>query len=108
MEQASSESRKGNHSSNYTDIEDVQLCKSWLNISTDPIVGNEQRASLLWDRIKENYDNQLRDNFGYIERFGLKNRWSTINRSVSTFVKNYNQAMNLNASGSDRFDVVNS
>ena len=29
-------------SSNYTQQEDIQLCMSWKNISTDPVVANEQ------------------------------------------------------------------
>jgi len=32
-------SRRG---SGYIQCEDIQLCTSWMNISNDPIVGNEQ------------------------------------------------------------------
>jgi hypothetical protein len=27
--------------SNYSNLEDIQLCKSWIHISNDPIIGND-------------------------------------------------------------------
>ncbi|RLM73648.1 hypothetical protein C2845_PM15G01040 [Panicum miliaceum] len=40
---------------NYTHEEDIQLCISWENISTDPIVGNEQLGRAYWKRIADHY-----------------------------------------------------
>jgi hypothetical protein len=41
---------------NYTDVEDLALCKAYANVSTDPIHGTHQKGSTFWDAIKEKYD----------------------------------------------------
>ncbi|RLN40546.1 hypothetical protein C2845_PM01G24710 [Panicum miliaceum] len=40
---------------NYTHEEDIQLCIPWENISTDPIIGNEQPGRAYWKRIADHY-----------------------------------------------------
>ena len=40
---------------NYNHEEDIQLCVSWENISTDPIIGNEQSGRAYWKRIADHY-----------------------------------------------------
>ncbi|OEL35662.1 hypothetical protein BAE44_0003319 [Dichanthelium oligosanthes] len=42
-------------SRNFTQKEDIQLCMSWQNISTDPIVANEQPGKSYWKRIAEHF-----------------------------------------------------
>jgi hypothetical protein len=41
---------------NYTDVEDLALCKAYANVSTDPIHGTHQKGSTFWNAIKEKYD----------------------------------------------------
>jgi hypothetical protein len=41
---------------NYTDVEDLALCKAYANVSTDPIHGTHQKGSTFWTAIKEKYD----------------------------------------------------
>jgi hypothetical protein len=41
---------------NYTDIEDLSLCKAYANVSTDPVHGTHQKGSTFWNAIKEKYD----------------------------------------------------
>jgi hypothetical protein len=36
---------------NYTHEEDIQLCISWMNVSSDPVVGNEQPSKSYYQRI---------------------------------------------------------
>ena len=46
---------KASRATNYSPQEDIQLCESWGNISTDPITGNEQPGKAYWKRIHDNY-----------------------------------------------------
>lgn len=40
---------------NYNHQEDIQLCISWMNISNDPVIGNEQPAGTYWERIAQDF-----------------------------------------------------
>ena len=42
---------------NYTDVEDLALCKAYANVSTDPIHSTHQKGSCFWNEIKVKYDN---------------------------------------------------
>ena len=41
---------------NFTPAEDEQLCRSWLEISMDPLTNNSQRKEQFWDRITEKFN----------------------------------------------------
>jgi len=40
---------------NYHHDEDIQLCRSWSNITTDPIIANDQPSKSYWARIAEHF-----------------------------------------------------
>jgi hypothetical protein len=42
--------------SNYNHDEDIQLCISWMNVSNDPIVVNDQPSKTYWTRIADHYN----------------------------------------------------
>jgi hypothetical protein len=42
--------------SNYNYDEDIQLCISWMNVSYDQIVGNDQPSKIYWTRIADHYN----------------------------------------------------
>jgi hypothetical protein len=44
---------------NFTEKEDELLCRAYVNVSTDSSVGNNQRASVFWEKVKERFDSQL-------------------------------------------------
>ncbi|OQU83659.1 hypothetical protein SORBI_3005G154900, partial [Sorghum bicolor] len=46
---------KSKRGSNYTNLEDIQLCKSWIHISNDPIIGNQQPGKTYWERIANDF-----------------------------------------------------
>ncbi|KAG0535054.1 hypothetical protein BDA96_04G333200, partial [Sorghum bicolor] len=46
---------KSKRGSNYNNLEDIQLCKSWINISNDPIIGNQQSGKTYWERIANHF-----------------------------------------------------
>lgn len=41
---------------NFTVEEDMMLISSWLNISLDPIRGNERKSKAYWLRVWENFN----------------------------------------------------
>ncbi|KAG2597992.1 hypothetical protein PVAP13_5KG021700, partial [Panicum virgatum] len=43
--------------SNYSQEEDIQLCKSWISISNDAIVGTDQSSKTYWERITAHFHN---------------------------------------------------
>ncbi|KAK6141343.1 hypothetical protein DH2020_024893 [Rehmannia glutinosa] len=47
---------RGSRRTKWTMEEEVHLAKSWVNISQDPIVGNEQKDQAFWKRIGEYYN----------------------------------------------------
>ena len=38
---------------NYSQHEEIQVCRSWMHISQDPIVGAQQKKSKFWERIED-------------------------------------------------------
>jgi hypothetical protein len=39
-----------------TEKEDKNLCKAWITISQDPILGSDQKSDKFWSRITMEYD----------------------------------------------------
>ncbi|RLN35853.1 glutathione S-transferase T3-like [Panicum miliaceum] len=85
-------------SSNYTQKEDIQLCMSWENISTDPIVGNEQPGMAYWKRIAEHF-HANRTFESDRSANSLEHRWDTIKRECSKFQAFYEQVERRHPSG---------
>ncbi|XP_039804942.1 glutathione S-transferase T3-like [Panicum virgatum] len=85
-------------SSNYTQQEDTQLCISWENISTDPIVGNEQLGMSYWKRIAEHYHANRTFEFDRSAN-SLERRWDTIKRECSKFQAFYEQVERRHLNG---------
>ena len=95
---------------NYTNDEDVVLCKTWLDVSRDPSVGGDQSRDAYWLRMKEHFD--LRNMSG-IDRSArsLRSRWSTINRDCQQWSAAQKAVDKLNPSGTnddDRVSVISS
>ncbi len=49
---------------NYTQHEEIQVCRSWMHISQDPIVGAQQKKSKFWERIEDHFKASMFQNFG--------------------------------------------
>ena len=90
---------------NYTNDEDVVLCKTWLDVSRDPSVGGDQSRDAYWLRMKEHFD--LRNMSG-IDRSArsLRSRWSTINRDCQQWATAQKAVDKLNSSGTNDDDRV--
>ncbi|RLN28396.1 glutathione S-transferase T3-like [Panicum miliaceum] len=83
---------------NYTHEEDIQLCISWENISTDPIIGNEQPGRAYWKRIADHY--HANKSFESDRNANsLEHRWSTIHKECQKFQRYYDEVERLHPSG---------
>lgn len=103
-QQAPSKQKKG-RSKNFLIEEDMLLLSGWLNVSMDPVQGNNQTQSTYWNRIWSYYHEHK--NFESDRTpTSLCNRWSAINTSVSKFIGFYNQITGKNQSGVTEQDKV--
>ena len=62
-QQEAAKSKKGRRSKNFLIEEDMLLISAWLNISMDPIQGNNQTHSCYWDRIWKYYNENKKRSF---------------------------------------------
>ncbi|CAA0811265.1 DNA binding [Striga hermonthica] len=65
--------------------EDVLLVDSWLNISMDPVQGNNQKRTTYWNRIHA-YFHENKDFSSSRNANSLMHRWSVIQEHVNKFV----------------------
>jgi len=85
--------------------QDTLLVQTWLNVSKDPIIGIDQKASSFWLKVKENYNN-YRDTLEPREISQLKSQWHKLNRAIGKFVGCYSQASEKHQSGSSENDIL--
>ncbi|KAG2640910.1 hypothetical protein PVAP13_2KG126924 [Panicum virgatum] len=88
-------SRRG---SGYIQCEDIQLCTSWMNISNDPIVGNEQPSKTYWNRIADDFHHN-RDFDSNRSANSLEHRMGIILKDCMLFQACYEQIERRNPSG---------
>ena len=89
----------------FTVKEDLLLVSAWLNISMDPIVGNQQKRNTYWDNIYEYFE---KEKTSCISRTAnsLMNRWSTIQIKTNKFCGCLDQVERRNESGLSEQDKV--
>jgi hypothetical protein len=87
--------------------EDEVLIQSWVNISTDSIVGNDQKGDSFWKRVCEAYNKHRDKSYQERNHMALKGRWhKKINPSVQKFVGCYKQAVATKKSGSSESNII--
>ena len=90
---------------NYTAEEDLALCKAWVSVSTDPIVGANQKGETFWKAVhKKMYVIYQEDAEVVVMNKrsweSVKNRFQkTIHTTVQKFNGYYKQAVEKNESG---------
>ncbi|CAL8995842.1 unnamed protein product [Prunus brigantina] len=84
-------------------MEDVLLCECWVQISHDPISGNEMKFSQMWKKILHEF----------VERSGstrtesaLSSRWKLLNKELGKWRDALTKAMNNHASGENLSDEI--
>ncbi|KAG5068198.1 hypothetical protein JHK85_000575 [Glycine max] len=103
IEEIGGSSTKRKHRVAFPIEEDTHLISSWLNISTDPIVG--QGKEVFWLRVMENY-NKFRGELCERAVNQLKSQWQKINQGMQKFKDRYKQAVPLKESGCTDNDVM--
>ncbi|KAF8715417.1 hypothetical protein HU200_027064 [Digitaria exilis] len=81
---------------NYSHDEDIQLCKSWLNISSDPVTGTDQFGKTYWERIAQDFHQNV-----YSERktTSLEHRCGVILRDTMKFHGYFEEVQRRRPSG---------
>eukprot|EP00267_Zea_mays_P041815 XP_020393744.1 uncharacterized protein LOC109939811 [Zea mays] len=83
---------------NFKPDEDLLLCKTWLEISSDPVISTGQRKEGLWARIEKRY-NELRGEFPLRLNRALSSRWDKIRAETGKFAGFYARVLRENQSG---------
>ncbi|RYR26666.1 hypothetical protein Ahy_B02g060945 [Arachis hypogaea] len=83
--------------------EDEMLISAWLNVSTDPIVGTDQKGEIFWSRIHSYCVEFCSDMTRGV--VACKKRWYKINKVVAQFACCYDQASRNIRSGSNADDI---
>ena len=68
----------------FTVEEDLLLVSAWLNISMDPIAGNQQKHNAFWEKIYE-YFKKEKTSCTNRTANSLMHRWSTIQLKTNKF-----------------------
>ncbi|XP_074328769.1 glutathione S-transferase T3-like [Apium graveolens] len=82
------------------------LISAWLNVSMDPVQGNNQTHKNYWARIWKYYEENKERLESDRSANSLCNRWCTINEKVAKFIGYYNQICGRNQSGLTEQDKV--
>nr|XP_040258151.1 glutathione S-transferase T3-like [Aegilops tauschii subsp. strangulata] len=91
---------------NYTNVDDILLCNTWLQVSRDPSVGGDQSRDAYWGRMKEHFDVHNLSGIDRSER-SLRSRWSTINSDCQRWAACQKAVDKLNPSGTNEDDRYN-
>ena len=91
--------------SNFHPEEDVNIVKSWLEISCDPITSTGQKKDGMWSRILQRY-NLRRGSYPERSVRSLQSRWDIIKAEVGKFASFYADVVRENPSGMSDADKV--
>ncbi|CAO2043975.1 unnamed protein product [Urochloa humidicola] len=91
---------------NYNHNEDIQLCWSWMAITYDPRIGNDQPKGTYWNRIAQHFH----DNKTFVSSRNvnsLEKRWNTIQREYVRFQECIEKIERLRPSGVPHTEYIN-
>ena len=97
---------------NFTELEDLNICKAWKSISQHPIIGANQTGTLFWTKVKEAFDElMLRESDDEIiprTRQAILDRFQ---RRIARMTQKFNACFlfrkRLNESGKTIDDIIN-
>lgn len=67
----------------FTPEQDEAICRAYLSITEDPIIGNSQPRSQFWVRVLQEYKEKTNDN--QRPEACMKSRWQIIQRCCNKF-----------------------
>jgi hypothetical protein len=80
--------------------------QSWVNISTDPIQGNDQKSTTFWEKITSNYNKYREASYPLRTIVQAKARFQKLSKTVQVFVGCYKSVTNPPKSGHSEADIV--
>ncbi|XP_073304549.1 glutathione S-transferase T3-like [Primulina huaijiensis] len=93
--------------SNLTKIEDEVLARSFVTISDDPIIGNDQKADAFWVRVASYYNENRPPGSNTRSANVIRSHWhNTIQKKVYRFNANYNSVYSSYQSGHSDEDIL--
>ena len=100
-------SAKRQRGANFSNADDCQLARSWLNVSQDATTGVGQKAQTFWECV-ETYFSENTDGDQAVRRSSrsLASKWSQIQHDVSKFVGAYAAIKDLNPNGAGEEGMI--
>jgi hypothetical protein len=102
--------RISQRTASYMPAEDKVLCEAWLEISTDPICGAEQKGFNYWRKVGKFFHEQRKicEKPFQSDRndLSLSKRWGTIHVKCSKFQGSYEKIQKRQISGLSAVDMV--
>ena len=93
-------------SSAYKDNKDIQLCRCYLDVSQNPIIGRNQTKDKFWARIETEFHSSETFATNPRPRRSLEARWSCILKATKKLRGCIKQIQNRNPSGASEQDIV--
>ncbi|KAA1091080.1 hypothetical protein PGT21_050242 [Puccinia graminis f. sp. tritici] len=100
------ENTKKKKAPNYTETEDFEVCRAWVQVSEDPMVGTNQDGNMFWSRVSTLYHEAVPDPIRPVD--SLKKRWSNyLQPLINKFRGFVNLVKSRNESGASAEDQLN-
>ena len=103
-----SKKNRGGAAVKWTEKEDACLTAAIIQVSTDPVVGNNQKQSKFWVRVKTIYERarvERPDELGNRSIDQIRCRWNRITPKINKWVAKYREATRNRRSGESDFDI---
>lgn len=81
----------------FSSEQDEAICRAFLSITEDPIIGNSQSRSHFWTRVLEEYKSKTNDSLR--SESSMKSRWQIIQKSCNKFRGCLRSVQELHQSG---------
>jgi hypothetical protein len=91
---------------NFTVTDDILLCKSYCNVSNDPLKGVDQKLTNLWESIEKYFDTHRLSTSAPRTARSLQSRWSLVAHDVAKFIGNFTLASSRNGSGTNSDGIL--
>ncbi|XP_073154055.1 uncharacterized protein [Henckelia pumila] len=91
---------------NYAIEEDKHLCRVYIEISQDPIIGRNQNKNQLWSRVAETYNSGKANSMADCSQRSLQTRMQNMNSAVSKLNGCIQQVKYMNPSGASDQDII--
>ena len=90
----------------YNQDEDILLCRVYIEISEDPIIGINQTSDRLWSRIEEAFNRERLEHWEIRTKRSIQARLDTIQKAARRLHACIKQIENMHQSGASNEDIV--